>query len=419
MKPTFCGIAVALFAALLAACTSSGSMTGAGITPSHSSSAWRGPVGSMKITFTLAPKGKHNRAADGVTPNFLPTLAHSVNFTLVAVNGVNTSTPTPYDFSILTSTCTAATPPPGGAPGGYTCSAIVKKAPAANDQWTIVAQDAQGTPVTIAETNFTVSVGASPSPAASGKFTLNPIVASMAWSSGQITAAGGNGPNTPSWNGTSYVCSTAPTTYCYDPIVDGDGIAAGDTLQLLEFDPDGEQIVPFANFGNGGASAPAPYMPIFVGPGGNERNTAVTCQNPDVEWLNVAGPVANASVTTGVSGNVANGFNGAAGTATYNGQGNSTGNGISFNSPLTGSDTSTLHQATQFSGATIGDGYYGNDGVFLNYDGGGNGGAFNLTGWTCTATDGTLSSGPYYFGMEQGQIGWTGNLKTHGKKHIR
>lgn len=418
--------AAALAGALLAACSGGNSAPSGSLTPSQAFH-WTGPVAKLKIhVFVPARKQwaaiKALAAKHGVSPNVIPGDTTTVKFSLYEVNTGFVSGPTPFDFSLTTpsSQCPATG---SGATAGFSCSTTTA-APVGSDTFQVVAEDA--VPNKLSETAVTVNVTQS---GASGSFTLNPIVAGVAWVSGFANNTGplagenpgtfANGSGTPVWGGSSYTCPTPANGGCYDPIIVG-GTPEYDTLTLQMTDARGETIIPVA-----GALTPAaaPYKPIYLTSGGSEDNVIVTCSGADVEWLAqqtngnvpITPPVSNAALALIANPNtdLANGATSAAGTKQYQGPGNVNGGNVSFNSPLNLNDTATVHQGTDFGGNQIADGFYGNNGGYINWDGGANRPSDGSLQWECAATEAGGHVADFFVGYAVGSIIWSGNLKIH------
>ncbi|MBV8490967.1 MAG: hypothetical protein JO199_10615 [Candidatus Eremiobacteraeota bacterium] len=315
---------------------------------------------------------------------------------------------------------------------------MTQPAPAGSDQWTIVAS---GSGKTFSESNVTINVIASQT--ATGSFSLNPIATNAQWVVGTQTSGGAspdvpvattfaNGSGTPIWNGTGYSCPSPSNGGCYEPILNNDGTAMDDTASLQLLDAAGNVIIPTAQ---GKTVSGAPNVPIYLDSSGGEREVIVRCTNDDIQWMNAgaaaSAPIAQANLITSGGGNqLANGFynrptGGAAGyligpgnalTDPFEGT-----NVTGFNSPVTGQDTATTGKGTDFSGAAIVDGIYGNNGALINYDGAHLvGGPFPLTTVStptfCAVDFQSPSGSPHafnvatlYLGLAEGNITWGSN----------
>ncbi|MBV8491045.1 MAG: hypothetical protein JO199_11005 [Candidatus Eremiobacteraeota bacterium] len=423
-----------LAAAMLAACSGAAGTNGGSVTPmapaAHKKFAWHGAKGFLRIRVAVPSKKQQQHIARLVAtaklpagkakPQFIPSWVSSICFSLIAVNGNSTSDDgacdgsNPFDFSIATSggNCTLTS---GNLGVGDVCS-ITAPAPAASDTWTIVATDASISQ-TISESHVTISVP--PNGTATGNFSLNPIATGLKWFPYHLGWT--NGPNPPTYDPVAQTYSCSNGGGCYDPLLNSSGTATSDVVRLNVLDPNGGAIIPSVSIAGTSGS---PNIPIYLDPSGAERDVFVLCNDPDVEWLQVttqpyAGLVANAG-SSFLSGTLnsflANGSQNAAGT-NYHwvGNGNPDGQYSTFNSPANGLD-GTSGGGTDFNGFAIGDSIYGNNGDYINYDGGGNGGGpYGATPVTCVAHfgSGSAATATYYIGLAEGGVTWGSNLRHH------
>ncbi|MBV8154076.1 MAG: hypothetical protein JOY98_06625 [Candidatus Eremiobacteraeota bacterium] len=428
-----------LVATMLAAC--SGGANTSSLTPPANPAhrfAWTGKTGHLHIHVKFPSSKERKRinhaiaraaAKNGKRPNFLPLSVTSVSFSLISVNGQSVSPPASNPFGVTISTSDTSVCNAFGE--GYACNVTVP-APAALDTYTIVASD--GTPTTLSESAVTLSVLPAPNVTA-GNFTLNPVASSLKWFAGTCNGGGGytesggtwsctvsgfdNGSDTPTLNtGTNtYSCASSG---CYDPILNSEGVALYDTAILNVLDPDGDIIVAAA----AGSISGSPNVPVYVDGSGNALQVGVSCSDADLQWLQSSPPDGSPPLTAATlqaqylseypQPDLANGsIGGSGGTMQF------VGPGISyyplFTSPANGFD-GTLNGGTDFNGNT--ETIYGNNGQYINYDGGGNNDGITYTlGSTqsCAATlgngiDGTISSATYYAGLAQGSLTWGVNL---------
>ena len=428
-------LAALLASAIVSAC-SGGTSTGS-LTPSTSPAhkfAWNGKMGHVRMRFAVPRHASALR--NGKKAHYLPATVTHVTFSLVDVEGVPTGspgTPTPFDFTIATSV-TSGNPSCNSNPdgSGFLCSAD-EPAPAADDTWTIVAKDTTSGWVL---SESMVSVNVLPDTTTTGYFTLNPVAASLrffagtcggyTYVSGAWKCTGGgfdNGTGTPVWNGSAYTCPTPADGGCYDPLLNDEGTAVADSVTLNVLDNDNNIITPGAN---GTTISGSPNVPIYLQTGtdpspGGGIGLHVICQDPDVAWLQASPPdgapplsYSTLKAASEPTADLANGAHSAAGIVQYLGPGlvDST-TFAGFTSPVTGEDYgSTSDVGTDFNGAQYQ--VWGNDGRYLNYDGGGNGGGpYNLASLDyCNAYIGSNIAGTsYYIGLAQGTIGWGTNAK--------
>lgn len=444
-------IGALLTAAMLAAC--SGNPSTSSLPSTQTPFKWNGKVGKLSIRLKLPSRKRQAEiaklvaraeAARGEKPHYFPGNATTLLFKLQKINGVSTTPPTPYDFTVQLSSCAASTPfacvVTGGTSAAVDCHLVAgawsctinTNAPAAPDTFLIETEDTSSTTKILSQSSLIITVAAGGTP--TGSFALDPVVSKMAWDSAWIddtasyigtgtggNSGGGNGPNEPTWTtGVGYTCPSAllaTPVFCSDPLVNGNSVVTNDTLTLNFLDADGNIVLPVS----GGAS---PALPIYVNANGNEVNVNVTCNNADLQWLNSTGSAgisyatlsgAVATATPNPGGQTPNPFlaNGASSSFSgamtdFVGNGNPNGaNQPQMNSPETGKD-GTSGGGTDARGSVISDAIWGNTGAYLNYDGGGNASS-GATSWTCTATA-TASNGSgvasqkYYVGLAEGSI---------------
>lgn len=318
-------------------------------------------------------------------PQFLPTSASEIDFTLIAVNGVSTSN-TNYNFTVQTSNC-----PVGGVGSatGYLCT-VSHSAPAGADQysvqaWTCVSNGAAprpsaslhprmpncsygygysynpGDPQILSETLTTVNVP--PGGSASAKFTLDPVVGTggnaLIWS-GPLA---NNGTAAPRLVNGVYSCTNAYTS-CWDPVLNVAGKPQSSAVALNAYDADGDQIVP----ASGGGSVSG--TPVYLQPNGDVDTITWSCNNPSITWETGGGPYAPGQMTVA------------------NGEGNNAG----INSPVV---VPSPAQTTDFNGNPVT--AVGNNGIEINYDGTGYDSLTSST-MSCTADDTLGNSDTYYLG---------------------
>ncbi|MBV8331688.1 MAG: hypothetical protein JO192_03055 [Candidatus Eremiobacteraeota bacterium] len=385
MKPRIAAaLSLAMTSALLAACSSAGTAPATyGVRPAHG-------LGYLHAVVRVPSKRASQWIARAllkkrVKPAFLPADTTEIDFNLIAVQGVATSPSNPYNVVLLPQTsphCATQSPD-----GGYACS-ITVAAPAATDTYQIVACSGTttgcggGKGLSEAWAQFAVPVGG----VANGTFSLNPIVAALKWQSGDGFANGAARP-VYSQQTQQYSCATS----CYDPLLDDAGVALGDTLTLVALDADNETIIPASG---GGSGASSPNVPLYLTAAGAVDTITIACNNPHVTYLNAAPSLPLPSPVPAT--NYANGVTG----ATY----------PQITSPVTGQDGSGTGTTFSGSAGTV----YGNNGAYLNFDGGVGGTTFGpSSSVTCTATDSNspAATATYYVGLAEGGLTWIINAK--------
>ena len=356
-------------AAFVAACSGGGTFTPS--SPVALPTPAKQKFGKI-VAHLFVPKRKHHL---GERPDFLPSDATSVVFTLIDVNG-QSETSTNWNFSISTSAyCVPYS-------SGLECSAS-QAAPAGTDVYQVVAQDCvpslmrerpRTNPrrphgvtggcayslVTLSETLASVVVPAGGT--ATAHFTLSGLVASLGFTG--VTAFG-NGPNPPALSNGTYSC---PSQYssCYDPLLDVEGVPQAHPVALNAYDAKGEQIIPAS--GNGTVYG----MPLYLQSGAKSGDADAinwSCSDHSVTWETGGGPFTAGNMTL------------------TNGAGASAG----INTPVTAPSPSPT-TATDFNGATVT--AIGSNGIEMNFDG-----SDSPSGTvTCTATDLQGLSATYYLG---------------------
>jgi hypothetical protein len=456
-----------LSAVILAAC-SGGNPSSSSLPPTQTPFKWNGKVG--KLNFRLKLPSKHRQAeiakqvsrietARGMKPNYFPGSATTLVFKLLKIGSTTATQPTPYNFTVSLATCgvspntgTNCTVVGGTAAavqctlsGSWSCT-IHTNAPAASDTFLIETEDTSSGTKILSQSSLIIAVTAETP--ASGSFALDPVVSKLAWSSGWISdtasyigtgtggnSGSGNGSTEPTWtSGIGYTCPSAPTTYCSDPLVNGNSVATNDTLTLSFLDADNNTVLPVSGDNS-------PNIPIYVSNAGLEVNVGVVCNNPDIQWLNNNGGSAAVTYTTlstatpspGATANptlsatpspyLANGasssFTGAATDFFGNGNPSSTlsPHGVPMiNSPETGKDGTTAG-GTDAKGSVISDAIWSNTGAYVNYDGGGNA-TSSATSWTCIAYPNTgPADATYYVGLAEGSISGARTLPIKIHRH--
>lgn len=371
-----------------------------------------------------ALKAQHRKS------HYLPGSTTEIDFNLMSVGGTSVSN-SPYNFSIVPGSdagCTntpatpVSTPFPSTTPTplGYSCD-VSQTAPAAADQYDIIA--CTGTTsgcltdqnaVILSESYTTINVPAGGS--VSAQFSLNPVVGGFAWSSGEPWSI--NGPNAPSWDGTSYSCGYLsygarrpdakhphyPQLGCYDPILDGTASALypglpatpqDDSLTLNVLDPEGAIIIPASN---GGTTY---GLPVFLKSDGDADSIYVACTDSHVEWLtaspaNIPDPAATPGLSFTDTAGLANGFTGSAAAATH----------AQITSPVSSTAPGT---STDFNNNSVN--VYGNNGAIINFDGGSS--SYSADQYTdCDATDAAGNTpATFYVGVGLGTINWGGDSR--------
>ncbi len=309
----------------------------------------------------FVPKKHRGMRAHGRKPRYLPTTTTEVDFTLLKIDG-STTTDTAYNFPIYTRNCTNV----GGAAPGYVCS-VTEPAPAGNDVYQISAGSCPVNTLpngscpealqTLSESYAPIVVP--PNGNANASFTLNPVVASLAWSVP-------TGPNAPYYYNAyqSYACGYSGSSNCYDPIVDPQGTPKSGSVFLNAFDASGAQIVPTA-------SGQTLYgTPLYLKANGDADSITTSCSDPSLTWETGGGPFAAGQMT------LANGFGSSAG----------------IDTPVTAPSPSPT-TGTDGNGNVVA--AVGNNGVEMNYDG-----TTFPSGapFSCTATDAQGFSATYYAG---------------------
>ncbi|MBV8491044.1 MAG: hypothetical protein JO199_11000 [Candidatus Eremiobacteraeota bacterium] len=259
------------------------------------------------------------------------------------------------------------------------------------------------------------TITVSPNSTATGSFSLNPVAKGLTW----VSAEGyPNGTGTPSYNTSTkaYSCSSS----CYDPLLNASGTPSEDAVSLNVTDANGDTIIPTWETA---AVSGKPNVPIFLNSNGDEQRVNVTCDDSDVEWITSSSPqsVANlVSSTTSTpvgpgyvntalaNGSQTSGFNIWYGPGNYD----AVHNANSFNSPYNGADGQGPGFGTSYGGSPIADNIYGNNGAYMNYDGGGNGTAPSWSYVMCVASLGSVTA-PYYIGNAEGGINWGTNAHHH------
>ncbi|MBV8489225.1 MAG: hypothetical protein JO199_01755 [Candidatus Eremiobacteraeota bacterium] len=310
----------------------------------------------------------------GKKPAFLPNAVGEIDFNLVSPTGGY------YSFTITPSSnghCSSHG-------GGYDCEGIVAAAPAGVDTWQIVACvpgssgcNQGGGAQIISEVQTTITVqpqGESTCGGTACVFTLDPVVAAVILEPGTnggqspdvpIHIPFFNGVNPPTWNaGLGYSCTYGS---CYEPIINDNGAPEYDYLSTLEFSEDSGTIaVPTV-----GTESSSPYLPIYLTTTGDELDIAMFCPNQDtngdvvggnVNWIGTTNTVPadlplSASALTSTNDTLANGFYSSA-------YGN--------HAPLANSPDTTRSgngHGTDFNG-NVSNHVYGNDGAYINFDGG-------------------------------------------------
>jgi streptogramin lyase len=398
-----------LCAVMLAACSGGGSV------PSSSSAGSSAPVSHRRTGFIKAqvfvPRKKHQSAreveklkteqrrhAHGRKPKFLSGNTTEIDFELLSVSGVTASSQdrTTFDFIVYTngSDCTASG-------GGFSCT-ITAAAPAGSDVYDVSSRQcsqSSGTGNPCPGGDLTL-LGAAVAPIAvifdqtvAAAFTLNPVVASIAWSAvGSASYNNGssngafpstlwltsNGSNIPTYTPSGTVGQ--PGTYscagnnCYEPAAQGTEIAYGVTLQA--YDPSSALIIPASGGGT------IYQTPLYLTSSGAPDVISWSCTDhvasgTSLTWATGGGPFASNSSATGanqsINSPVANPASDIDGGSTFDGNGN----------PVTA---------------------VGNNGTQMSWDGVDQ--PVLDSPDTCTATDTQSNGTTFYVGLGEG--GFTG-----------
>ncbi|MBV8491046.1 MAG: hypothetical protein JO199_11010 [Candidatus Eremiobacteraeota bacterium] len=418
---------VLLAAGMLAACSGGAGTNGNAVTPStpaaHHKFAWHGALGKLAVRIGVPAHAAHPHGAK-LNPKYIPQSAANLCFSLVSVNGQSTSDDglcdgsNPFDFSFPTSGsgnhCTPVSDP---TTPGYTCS-VTQAAPAASDQWTIVAS----APSKIySESKVTISVPAGGT--ATGNFTLNPAAATVAFVPGTsnsadslvpIKTAFSNGTGTPYFDGTGYSCPTPVNGGCYEPLLNDNSVSLADAVTLHVLDASNNIIIPSAS---GQTVSGSPNIPVFINPAtGNAANVTLSCTRGDIV------PIAS---TTGDAPPI---YWSTLYTDTADGANGYTGNGIvsgsPINSPVTNKD-GTAGGGTDFNGST--QTIFGNNLGFVNFsfDNGDTETSrpgFGLQSCTATLKDAvtanTISTATLEIGFAAGSVTW-GSNGAHRHSNVR
>jgi hypothetical protein len=405
-----------LCVAMLAACSGGGSV------PSSSSPSV--PASHQRTGFIKAqvfvPRKKHQSAreklkteqrrhAHGRKPKFLSGNTTEIDFELLSVGGVTATSGdrTAFDFVVYTngSDCTASG-------GGFLCT-ITAAAPAGSDVYDISSRQcsqSSGTGNPCPGGDLTV-LGAAVAPIAvifdqtvAAAFTLNPVVASIAWSAvGSANYNNGssngvfpsslwlasNGSNLPTYTPSGTVGQ--PGTYscagnnCYEPAAQGTEIAYGVTLQA--YDPSSALIIPASGGGT------IYQTPLYLTSSGA----------PDViTWSCTDHVVSGTSLTWATGG------------GPFASNGSATGANASINSPVA-NPASDIDGGSTFDGNGNPVTAVGNNGTQMSWDGVDQPKLDSPD--TCTATDTESNSAVFYVGLGEGGVTW-GNAAGPGNVYV-
>jgi hypothetical protein len=365
------GLFLAVFAVALVAACSGGSQSS--ILPRHNPQA---KIGYLHVKL-FVPK-KHRAKVRGrnaklrgrkVRPHYLPATTTQVTFQLTAVDGIAQNPGSPYTFTIYTGgPSPQCTPSGSGAQAGYECS-VTASAPAATDEYQITASSCDGATgndgscgyatTVVSESDATIKVP--PNGNANAKFTLNPMVATLAWSVQ-------TGNQAPAYSLGVYTCASPGP--CWDPLLNGRAEAASHAVSLNAYDGTGAQIVA----ASGGGTV---YdTPLYLQQNGTADQITWSCSDPTLTWTTGSGPYGYQQ------GVLANGE----------------GSGAGVNSPVANPSPDTGYDFYGSPSPAI-----GNNGAEMNFSGANEYGSYYYSPYgggpyTCTATDSQGQSAVYYAG---------------------
>lgn len=377
-----------LVAALLAACSGSGTTPSSQTvptTPQHK-------VKLGKLSLKMAVPSKKQMASHfkhlahvyagkngGSQPAFVGAATTEIDFTLTGCGGCTTNL-SQYDQAFYTRPSSGMNRACSSAWNGALECTIVFTAPSATDTYNVTAKwcnnpNADGsctvsgstTLTLISEGNFTVTVPAGG--VGNAQLTLDPVVGKLSWEQQFCkTACFANGTAAPALSNGSYTCGSSGG--CYDPLLNDAGTATYQAITLVAEDADGDTIVPgFTDSGSSSSSTPND-VPVYLTAGGQLDKISIACTagssaDADVQLLKYSAP--NPAPSPVAQTNLANGFTGATYTA--------------INTPQRGKDGTAITDSIVGS-VTLA----GNDVAAINFDGGK---TSYTTGSldTCTATD--------------------------------